>query len=139
MKSRLVISFCGVADRERKHLGKKASEIRGAWAPGWRIDRAFLGRLAFGSSPLRAPGRSIDRAFLGRLAFGPSPIGALGLGRLARGIELGPMVPTNPPFSCRGGQSSPVGKKDKLDRHCMGNSRQLMLFNGNFVTFLKMH
>ena len=35
----------------------------------------------------QAPGRRIDRAFLGRLAFGTSPIGALGLGRLARVTE----------------------------------------------------
>ena len=73
MKSRLAVLFGGVADQERKHLGKKASGIRGA----------------------RAPGRRIDLAFLGRLAFGPSPIGALGLGRLARGTEPRPMVPTD--------------------------------------------
>ena len=30
MKSRLAVSFGGVADREKKHLGKKASGIRGA-------------------------------------------------------------------------------------------------------------
>ena len=94
MKSRLAVSFSGVADRKRKHLGKKASGIRGARAPGWRIDWAFLGRLAFGPSPLGAPGWRICRAFLGRLAFGPGPIGALGLGRLARGTEPGLMVPT---------------------------------------------
>ena len=72
MKSRLTVSFGGVADWERKHLSKKASEIRGA----------------------RVPGQRIVLAFLGRLAFGPSPIGALVLGRLARGTEFGPMVPT---------------------------------------------
>ena len=103
MKSRLVVSFGGVADRERKHLGKKASGIRGARAPGQRIVRAFLGRLAFGPSPLGVPGRRIDRAFLGRPAFGPSPIGALVLGGLARGTRPGSMVPTMPPFSCQGG------------------------------------
>ena len=111
MKSRLAVSFCGVSDRERKHLGKKASGIRGARAPGRRIDQAFLGRLAFWPSPFGVLGGRIDWAFLGRLAFGPSLIGALGLGRLARGIEPGPMVPTMPPFSCRGRRSSPVGKK----------------------------
>ena len=42
-----------------------------------------------------APGRRTSRAFLGRLAFRPSPFGALGLGRLARGTEPGPMVPTH--------------------------------------------
>ena len=56
MKSRLIVSFGGVADRERKHLGKKAFGIRGARAPGRRIDRAFLGRLAFGLSPIRLLG-----------------------------------------------------------------------------------
>ena len=62
MNSRLAISFGGVADRERKHLGKKASGIRGAQAPGRRIDWAFLGRLDFGPSTLGALGRRIDRA-----------------------------------------------------------------------------
>ena len=95
MKSRLAISFGGVADRERKHLGKEASGIKGTRAPGRRIDRAFLGQLAFGPSLFGVPGRRISRAFLGRLAFGPSPIGALRLGRLTRGTELGPMVPTS--------------------------------------------
>ena len=100
MKSQLAVSFGGVVDRERKHLGKKASRIRGAWAPGRRIDWAFLGQLAFGPNLLGLPGRRIDRAFLGRLAFGPNPIGALGLGQLARGTEPGPIVPTMPPFFC---------------------------------------
>ena len=90
MKSRLVISFDEVTDREMKHpgeeasgllgaLGKEASGIRGAWAPGRRVARAFLGLLIV----------------LGQLALGPGPIGALGLGRLARGTEPGPMVPTH--------------------------------------------
>ena len=89
MKSRLPISFGEVADRERKHpsehasrhLGtseKEASGIRGARAPGWRVARAFLGLFTV----------------LGRLTLGPGPIGALGLGRLARGTELEPMLPT---------------------------------------------
>ena len=56
MKSWLEVSFGGVADRERKHLGKKAYGIRGARAPGRRIDRAFLGRLAYRPNPLRALG-----------------------------------------------------------------------------------
>ena len=72
MKSRLAVSFGGVADRERTHLGKKAF--------GRRIVRAFLCRLAFRPSPLGAPERRIDQTFLGRPAFGPSPIGALVLG-----------------------------------------------------------
>ena len=93
MKIRLAVSFGGVANRERQHLGKKASKIKGARAPGRRIVRALLGRLAFEPSPLGAPGWRIDQAFLGRLAFGPSPIGALVLGRLAKGTRPGSMVP----------------------------------------------
>ena len=123
MKSRLEVMFGGVADRERKHMGKKASGIRDARAPGQRIVRAFLDRLTFGPSPLGAPGRRIDRAFLGRLAFGSSPIGALVLGRLVRGIGSRSMVPTMSPFSYRGGRPSSVGKKGKLDRHFIGNNR----------------
>ena len=34
-----------------------------------------------------------------------------------------------PPFSCRGGKPSAVGKKNKFDRHIMGNSLPLMLLN----------
>ena len=141
MKIRLAVSLGGVADLERKHLGKKAFEIRGARASGLRIDWTFLGQLAFGPSPFGVPGQRIDRAFLGRLAFRPSPFRALGLGRLARRTEPEPMVPTMPPFSCRGGRSSPVRKKkkkNKLDRHIIGNSRPSMLLNfhrkfGNFL------
>ena len=47
-----------------------------------------------GLIPSGYPGGRIDRAFLGQLAFGPSPFKALGLGRLARGTGPGPMVPT---------------------------------------------
>ena len=67
--------------------------------------------------------------FLGRLAFGPFLFGALGLGRLARGARPGPKVPTMPPFSCRGGRPSSVGKKNKVNRHIIGNSLPLMLLN----------
>ena len=52
--------------RVKGHLGtseKEASGIRGAWA------------------------------FLGRLTLGPGPVGVIGLGRLARRTEPGPMVP----------------------------------------------
>ena len=135
MKSRLVILFDEVADRERKHpgeeasghlgaSGKEASWIRGAWAPRRRVARAFLGLLIV----------------LGQLALGPGPIGALGLGRLARGTEPVPMVPTMPPFFMLGRVIVPSRKKkDKLDRHIMGNSRLSMLlnFNVNFVTFFE--
>ena len=140
MKSRLAVSFGGVANRERKHLGEEASGIRGARAPGRRIDLVFLGRLAFGPSPFGVPGRRIDRAYLSRLAFGSCPIGALGLGRLARGTEPGPMVPTMPPFSCWGERSSPIGKKGTsltvilqgtVDHQCC------LFFNVNFVTFFE--
>ena len=83
MKNRLTVSFGEAADRERRnssegvsgHLvesGKEASRVRGA----------------------RVLGRRFSRAFLGRLSFGPGLVGAIGLGRLARGTEPGPMVPT---------------------------------------------
>ena len=78
------------------------------------------------------PGFGVShREFLGRLAFGPNPFGDLGLGRLTRGTELGPMVPIMPPFSRRGERSSPVEKKKRnnLDRHIIGNSRPSMLLN----------
>ena len=89
MESRLAVSFGKVADRERKHpgeeafgrlgaSGKEASGIRGSRAPGRRVARAFLGLFTV----------------LGRLALGSGPIEALGLGRLARGTDPGPMVPT---------------------------------------------
>ena len=89
MKNRLAVLFGGVSDRERKHLGEKASGIRGA----------------------QAPGRRIDRAFLGRLAFGTSLIGALGLGRMARVTEPGPMVPRMPPLFLLGRAIVPGWKK----------------------------
>ena len=82
-----------------------------------------------GTNPLRVPGRRVGRAFLGRLAFGPFPYGALGLGRIARGAGPGPKVPTMPPFSYQGGRSSPVEKKNMVDRHIIGNSLPLMLLN----------
>ena len=50
---------------------------------------------------------------LGRLALGLGPIGAFGLGRLARGTELGPMVPTMPPFFQSGRVIVPGWKKKR--------------------------
>ena len=87
MESWLAVSFGEVVDRERRHpskgvfghlvaSGKEASGVRGA----------------------RVLGRRFSLAFLGRLSITPSPFGAIGLGRLARGTEPGPMVPTMPPF-----------------------------------------
>ena len=90
MESRLTISFGRVADRERKHPGEEAFRHQGA-----------SGKEAFGVRGAQTPGRRVAWAFhglftvLGWLALGPGPIGALGLGRLARGTEPGPMVPTN--------------------------------------------
>ena len=69
------------------------------------------------------------RVFLGRLVSEPDPLKALGSGRLTRGAGPGPKVPTMPPFSYRGGRPSLVGKKNKVDRHIMGNSLLLMLLN----------
>ena len=76
-----------------------------------------------------ASGQRVDRAFLGCLAFGPFPFEALRLGRLARGAGPGPKVPTMPPFSCRGGRPSLVRKKNKVDRRIIGNSPPLMLLS----------
>ena len=123
MKSRLAVSFGEIADRERRHpsegvsghlgaSGKEASGIRGARVPGRKVARAFLGRLTLGPSPVRAvPGRKFSRAFLGRLTLGPGPVEAIGLGRLARGTEPGPMVPTMPPFFLPGRKIIPGRKK----------------------------
>ena len=100
--------------------------MRDARAPGRRVARAFLGQFTV----------------LGQLALGSGPIGALGLGRLARGTKLGPMVPTMPFFFLSGRVIVPGWKKkNKLDRHIMGNSRPSMLLNFNvkFLTFLKLH
>ena len=80
------------------------------------------------ASGMRGAGR-IDRAFLGRPVLGPSPIRALGLANWLMELGLGPWYPQCPPFSYRGERSPPVGKKNKLDRCCMGNRRQSMLFN----------
>ena len=85
MESQLAVSFGKVAGRERKHPGDEASEHQGA-----------SGKEASEIRGARAPGGRVPRAFLGWLALGPGPIGALGLGRLARGTEPGPMVPTKP-------------------------------------------
>ena len=82
-----------------------------------------------GPNPLGVPGIRVGRAFLGQLVLGPFPFEALGLGWLARGAGPGPKVPTMPPFSCRGGRPSPIGKKNKFDRHIMGNRLPLMLLN----------
>ena len=98
-------------------------------ALGRRIGRAFLGLLVFGPNPLGVPGRRVSRAFLGRLAFGPFPFGALGLGWFARGAGPGPKVPIMPLFFFRGGRPSPVGKKNKVDRHIIGNNLPLTLLN----------
>ena len=89
MKSRLTVSLGRVANRERKHpgegafgrlgaSGEEASGVRGARVPRRRVARAFLGLFTV----------------LGRLVLGSGPIGAFGLGRLIRGTEPGPMVPT---------------------------------------------
>ena len=60
---------------------------------------------------------------------GPFPFETLGPVWPAMGVEPGPKVPTMPPFSYRGGKSSPAGKMSKVDRHNMGNSLLLMSLN----------
>ena len=93
MNSRLTVSLGRVADRDRKHpgegasgrqgaSGEEASGVRGAWVPEERVAWTFLGLFTV----------------LGRSSLGPGPIGAFGLGRLARGTEPGPMVPTGLSF-----------------------------------------
>ena len=123
MKSRFVVSFGEVADRERRHpsegisghlgaLGKEASGIRGARVPRRKVAQVFLGRLTLGPSLVGVvPGRKFSRAFLGRLTLGPGPVRAIGLAGWLGEPSPGPWYPQYPPFSCRGGRSSPVGKK----------------------------
>ena len=69
--------------------------MRGARASGRRVAWVVMGLFTV----------------LGRLDLGPGPIGALGLGRLARGTEPGPMVPTMPPFFLSGRVIIPGRKK----------------------------
>ena len=76
-------SFAKVADRERRHPSEGVSGHLVA-----------SGKEASGVRGTRVLGRRFSRAFLGQLSFGPGPVGAIGLGRLARGTEPGPMVPT---------------------------------------------
>ena len=140
IRSQFAVSFGEVTNWERRHSsegvtghlvasGKEASGVRGARVLGRRFSRVFLGRLSF------RPGPSV----LGQAEFWAWPLGWAGwLGE----PSPSPWYPQRPPFSCRGGRSSPVGKKrNKLDRHIIGNSRPSMLlnFNVNFVTFLKLH
>ena len=65
--------------------------MRGARVPGGRVAWTFLDLVTI----------------LGQLSLELGPIRALGLGRLTRGIEPGPMVPTMPPFF-------PVGEGNRL-------------------------
>ena len=83
MKIRLAVSFGEVADRERRH-------------PSEGVSRHLVASRneASGVRGARVLGRKFSRAFLGRLTLGPFPVGAIGLGRLARGTEPEPMVPT---------------------------------------------
>ena len=94
MKRWLTVSFGGVTDWERAHLGDEASGMNSAWGkhPGdeaSRMNNAQGKHLDERCPGSRAPGR-IDRAFLGRLAFGPGPMRALGL---AGWLGLGPWIP----------------------------------------------
>ena len=73
-----------------------------------------MGRLMSGPYQLGVSRRRVDPAFLGRLVAEPFPFEALGSGRLAMGVGLGPKVPTMPPFFYRGGKPSPVGKRVSL-------------------------
>ena len=64
--------------------------------------------------------RRVSLAFGGQPVPGPFPFETLGSVRPAKGAGLGPKVPTMPPFSYRGGKSSPTGKMSKVDRRIMG-------------------
>ena len=129
-----------------KHPGDEASGMRGA--RGKRpSDKASGMRGARGKHPgdeasrLRGA-RRIDWAFLSRLAFGPGPIRALGQVGLLMELGPSPWYPQCPPFSFRGERLSSVGKRNKLNRRCMGNSRQSMMFNVvqcEFYNFLELH
>ena len=111
-------------------LGRLASRPNPP-ASGRRIYRAFLGRLASGPNPPTF-GRRIGRAFLGLF-----PLELLGWAGWLGVLGLGPRYPQCPPFSCRGGRPSLVGKKNKVDRHIIGNNLPLMLLNFqcNFCNF----
>ena len=61
MKSRLVVPFDEVADRERKHSGEGAFGHLGTSGKG-----------AFGIRGARVPERKVALAFLGRLTLGHS-------------------------------------------------------------------
>ena len=71
----------------------------------------------------------VSPTFGGQPVLGPFPFGTLGSVRPAMGVGLGPKVPTMPPFSYRGGKSSPAGKVSKFDCRIMGNSLLLMSLN----------
>ena len=75
-------------------LVKRHPEYEAPGHPCGRLIGHSWGGWLLGPNPFGVPRRRIDRAFLGRLAFEPNPFGALELSRLARETELGPMVPT---------------------------------------------
>ena len=105
IESRLQISLGRVADRERKHpgeeasghqgaLGEKASEVRAIRAPGGIRRGGIQGKRCPGTWAESRPGVSGPIHCPRSAGLELGPIGALELGRLARGTELGPMVPT---------------------------------------------
>ena len=121
VKSRLAASFGGVVDREGKLLDKKA----------------------FGYEIPGHPSKGLaERSWAGWL-LGLIPLGLLGWAGWLGVPGLGPMVPTMPPFSCRGGRSSPIGKKKRTSLIVIfiGNSLPLMVLNFQckFFNFLKVH
>ena len=59
----------------------------------------------------------------------PFPFKTLGSIWPAMGVGPGPKVPTMPPFSYRGGKTSPARKMRKVDHRIMGNSLLLMSLN----------
>ena len=77
MKSRLEVSFGGVADRERKHLGKKASVIRDVGHSGGGLSGRSSASWLLGLIPLEHPGGgSTGHSWAGQL-LGLVPLGLL--------------------------------------------------------------
>ena len=64
--------------------------------------------------------RRVSLTFRGQPMPGPFPFETLGSVWPTMGVRSGPKVPTMPPFSYRGGKSSPAGKMSKVDRRIHG-------------------
>ena len=145
----------GVANRENEGT---ASGLRDSRAPGRKVNRTFLRRLASELKDSPAPWRGISRTFLCQLVFGPNSLWVtlaegrpgthgpancfllgllgradwsrvLGLGsRYPQRVGPGPRYPQCPPFPA-GEEDRPRLEKNQVDRHAMGKCLSLMLVN----------